>query len=98
MAEFGIVVDVFLSLDPASQDVIAEITKDMGDGMAKYIEKEVRCQVLDCYHESSCVSCTPISRWCHLAAPRVHSFGAVPSASLINAVNARLRSAGGEGL
>eukprot|EP00967_Tisochrysis_lutea_P001223 scaffold1624_cov16-Tisochrysis_lutea.AAC.1 len=42
MNEFGIVVDVFLSLDPASQDVIADITKGMGDGMAKFIEKEVK--------------------------------------------------------
>ncbi|KAF5842637.1 farnesyl-diphosphate farnesyltransferase [Dunaliella salina] len=41
MKEFSIVVDVFLSLDQASQDVIADITKSMGDGMAKFIEKEV---------------------------------------------------------
>lgn len=41
MNEFGTVVDVFLSLDPEFQSVIASITKQMGDGMAVYIEKEV---------------------------------------------------------
>ncbi len=42
MQQFGTVVDVFLELDPAFQEVIANITKRMGAGMAKFITKEVR--------------------------------------------------------
>ncbi|KAL6758365.1 farnesyl-diphosphate farnesyltransferase [Haematococcus lacustris] len=41
MAQFGTVVDVFLSLDPAFQLVIANITRRMGEGMAEFITKEV---------------------------------------------------------
>ncbi|GFH30941.1 uncharacterized protein HaLaN_29879, partial [Haematococcus lacustris] len=39
MAQFGTVVDVFLSLDPAFQLVIANITRRMGEGMAEFITK-----------------------------------------------------------
>jgi hypothetical protein len=42
MAHFNIVVDVFLRLDRPFQDAIADITKRMGAGMAKFIQKEVR--------------------------------------------------------
>eukprot|EP00878_Enallax_costatus_P022101 GHUV01023436.1.p1 GENE.GHUV01023436.1~~GHUV01023436.1.p1 ORF type:complete len:325 (+),score=79.94 GHUV01023436.1:206-1180(+) len=41
MAEFGTVVDVFLSLDKHFQEVIADITQKMGEGMAEFIQKEV---------------------------------------------------------
>ncbi|GLC35682.1 hypothetical protein PLESTB_000483400 [Pleodorina starrii] len=41
MAQFDIVVNVFLSLEPAHQKVIADITRRMGYGMAEFIEKEV---------------------------------------------------------
>jgi farnesyl-diphosphate farnesyltransferase len=41
MANFGIVVDVFLGLEQHFQTVIADITRRMGEGMAKYIEQEV---------------------------------------------------------
>lgn len=41
MKEFGIVVDVFLGLDPVFKEVIADITRRMGHGMADFIEKEV---------------------------------------------------------
>jgi hypothetical protein len=42
MDEFGIVVDVFLSLEDGFRRVIADITRRMGEGMADFIEKEVR--------------------------------------------------------
>eukprot|EP00798_Chlamydomonas_sp_ICE-L_P000462 gene462-1868_t len=42
MVEFGTVVEVFLRLDKPFQDVIADITKRMGAGMAEFIEKEVK--------------------------------------------------------
>ena len=42
MAHFNIVVDVFLRLDQPFQDAIADITRRMGAGMAKFIPKEVR--------------------------------------------------------
>lgn len=41
MENFNIVVDVFLGLDDGFQDVIADITRRMGEGMAKYITLEV---------------------------------------------------------
>lgn len=41
MDQFGTVVDVFLGLDKQFQDVIADITRRMGDGMAEFIEREV---------------------------------------------------------
>lgn len=43
MENFGTVVDVFLTLDSSFQDVIADITRRMGAGMAEFISKEVRC-------------------------------------------------------
>lgn len=42
MMEFGRVVRVFRALDTGFQDVIADITKRMGNGMADYIEIQVR--------------------------------------------------------
>mmetsp|Transcript_20164 Transcript_20164/g.36231 ORF Transcript_20164/g.36231 Transcript_20164/m.36231 type:complete len:519 (-) Transcript_20164:72-1628(-) len=41
MKNFQRVVNVFLSLDPAFQNVIADITKRMGEGMAEFLEKDV---------------------------------------------------------
>ncbi|KAG2450142.1 hypothetical protein HYH02_000245 [Chlamydomonas schloesseri] len=41
MAQFGVVVNVFLALPPPHQAVIADITRRMGHGMAEFIEKEV---------------------------------------------------------
>ena len=41
MKQFGTVVDVFLGLDPGFQEVIADITARMGQGMADFIQKEV---------------------------------------------------------
>ncbi|KAG2500085.1 hypothetical protein HYH03_002362 [Edaphochlamys debaryana] len=41
MAQFGTVVNVFLGLDPQHQQVIADITRRMGYGMAEFIEKDV---------------------------------------------------------
>jgi len=41
MEQFGTVVDVFLGLDPGFQEVIADITARMGQGMADFIQKEV---------------------------------------------------------
>lgn len=41
MAQFGVVVNVFLALPPPHQAVIADITRRMGYGMAEFIEKEV---------------------------------------------------------
>jgi farnesyl-diphosphate farnesyltransferase len=35
-------VDVFLSLEPGFQEVIADITRRMGEGMAEFIQREVR--------------------------------------------------------
>lgn len=43
MRRFDAVIRVFLTLDPAFQDAIVDGTKRMGDGMAEFIEKEVRC-------------------------------------------------------
>ncbi|KAI8477155.1 MAG: farnesyl-diphosphate farnesyltransferase [Monoraphidium minutum] len=40
MREFGTVVDVFLSLEPGFQAVIADITRRMGAGMAEFIEMD----------------------------------------------------------
>lgn len=48
MAEFGIVVDVFLGLDVHFQEVIADITRRMGEGMADFIQQEVSNQLLPC--------------------------------------------------
>ncbi|MEW5309552.1 MAG: hypothetical protein WDW38_001434 [Sanguina aurantia] len=42
MSNFGHVIRVFLSLDPSFQKVIADITRRMGEGMAEFIEKEVK--------------------------------------------------------
>lgn len=42
MADFGKVISVFLSLDKGFQDVIADITRRMGEGMAEFIEKDVK--------------------------------------------------------
>eukprot|EP00775_Hariotina_reticulata_P011371 gene11371-11520_t len=41
MAQFDQVVDVFLSLQPHFQQVIADITRRMGEGMAEFIPKQV---------------------------------------------------------
>lgn len=41
MAQFNTVVEVFLSLDEQYQEVIADITKRMGAGMADFITREV---------------------------------------------------------
>lgn len=41
MQKFDTVIDVFLALDPKFQAVIADITKRMGAGMAKFITKDV---------------------------------------------------------
>jgi hypothetical protein len=41
MAQFGTVVEVFLSLEETYQEVIADITRRMGEGMADFIEREV---------------------------------------------------------
>jgi farnesyl-diphosphate farnesyltransferase len=46
MAQFNTVVEVFLQLDEQYQDVIADITKRMGAGMADFIQREVCCCVL----------------------------------------------------
>lgn len=40
MRRFDIVVDVFLSLDPGFQQVIADITRRMGEGMAEFIRAD----------------------------------------------------------
>jgi hypothetical protein len=42
MAQFNVVVEVFLTLDEQYQDVIADITRRMGAGMADFIQREVR--------------------------------------------------------
>jgi farnesyl-diphosphate farnesyltransferase len=42
MQQFHIVVEVFLGLEPQYQEVIADITRRMGEGMAEFIQKEVR--------------------------------------------------------
>jgi farnesyl-diphosphate farnesyltransferase len=42
MAQFNIVTEVFLSLEEQYQEVIADITKRMGAGMADFIQQEVR--------------------------------------------------------
>jgi phytoene/squalene synthetase len=41
MAQFDVVVDVFLSLDDVYRRVIADITRRMGEGMADFIQAEV---------------------------------------------------------
>jgi farnesyl-diphosphate farnesyltransferase len=41
MQEYPRVTDVFLSLRPEYQTVIADITRRMGHGMAEFIEREV---------------------------------------------------------
>ncbi|KAL3150785.1 hypothetical protein ABBQ32_000552 [Trebouxia sp. C0010 RCD-2024] len=41
MNQYPRVTDVFLRLNPKYQQVIADITRRMGDGMAKYIQQEV---------------------------------------------------------
>lgn len=41
MAQFGTVVEVFLSLEESYQEVIADITRRMGEGMADFIQREV---------------------------------------------------------
>mmetsp|Transcript_13559 Transcript_13559/g.42677 ORF Transcript_13559/g.42677 Transcript_13559/m.42677 type:complete len:384 (-) Transcript_13559:6-1157(-) len=40
LAKFSLVIELFLNLSPAYQRVIARITKEMGDGMAKIIDAE----------------------------------------------------------
>lgn len=42
MQKFGIVVDAFLALEKPYQDVIADITRRMGEGMNEFIQKEVK--------------------------------------------------------
>ena len=42
MAQFGTVVEVFLSLDKGFQKIIADITRRMGEGMAEFIQKDVK--------------------------------------------------------
>lgn len=42
MQQYPKVTAVFLSLDPEFQSVIADITKRMGNGMADFIDKEVK--------------------------------------------------------
>jgi farnesyl-diphosphate farnesyltransferase len=41
MQQFHIVVEVFLGLEQQYQEVIADITRRMGEGMAEFIQKEV---------------------------------------------------------
>lgn len=41
MAQFNTVVEVFLAQDEHYQEVIADITRRMGEGMAEFIPKEV---------------------------------------------------------
>ncbi len=42
MAQYPLVTDAFLGLDQKFQDVIADICKRMGNGMADFIPQEVR--------------------------------------------------------
>ena len=42
MAQFGTVVEVFLSLEKGFQKIIADITRRMGEGMAEFIQKDVK--------------------------------------------------------
>ena len=44
MKSFGTVVRAFLALEPMFQEVIADITRRMGEGMAEFIQKEVGVQ------------------------------------------------------
>jgi hypothetical protein len=41
MKEYPLVVDAFLQLKPEYQKVIEQITREMGEGMAEFIPKEV---------------------------------------------------------
>jgi len=41
LANFNIVIDVFLRQKPVFQEVIAEITRRMGDGMSEFVQREV---------------------------------------------------------
>ena len=42
MNQFGTVIEVFLSLDKGFQEIIADITRRMGEGMAEFIQKDVK--------------------------------------------------------
>jgi hypothetical protein len=41
MQHLGTVIDVFLGLEPHFQEVIADITQRIGEGMAKFIQRDV---------------------------------------------------------
>ncbi|OLY81405.1 Squalene synthase [Smittium mucronatum] len=41
LMEFHVVIEEFLKLDRAYQDTISDITKQMGEGMAKYLDKRI---------------------------------------------------------
>jgi hypothetical protein len=41
MQHLGTVIDVFLGLEPHFQEVIADITQRMGEGMAEFIQRDV---------------------------------------------------------
>lgn len=66
MAQFNIVVEVFLGLDEQYQDVIADITRRMGAGMAEFIQREVR---------AACLLDTPPSQTSVSSAQRLHELG-----------------------
>lgn len=57
MDHFATVVDVFLGLDEQFQQVIADITRRMGEGMAEFIQKEVR-QLCMCRSKTASSICT----------------------------------------
>ena len=49
MEHLGTVIDVFLGLEPHFQEVIADITQRMGEGMAEFIQRDVsavKCNML----------------------------------------------------
>jgi farnesyl-diphosphate farnesyltransferase len=41
MQQLGTVIDVFLGLEQHFQEVIANITQRMGEGMAEFIQRDV---------------------------------------------------------
>jgi len=49
MQRFATVVDAFLALDPAFQQVIADITRRMGEGMAEFIAERDEVRTVDEY-------------------------------------------------
>jgi farnesyl-diphosphate farnesyltransferase len=49
MQHLGTVIDVFLGLEPHFQEVIANITQRMGEGMAEFIQRDVSACYVTCY-------------------------------------------------